>query len=84
MTDKSLRRSSALPPHVDPHDPRTLSWRVDQIEERVTDLEQAKPSSIGDHIPKLPWQALAMAILYVLAIKLGWLTADDAARLLGR
>lgn len=80
----SRRQSSRLPPHVDRYDPRTLSWRLDQVEERVTEIEQAEPRSLSDRLPALPWPALGLALLYVLAIKLGWLTADDAARLLGR
>jgi len=71
-----------LPPHVDGNDPRTLRWRIDQLEERVTHLED-QPSAI-EIAQRLPWERVVVPLLLVIALKAGWISADIASSLLGR
>ena len=79
----TLRRPSpSLPPHVDANDPRTLRWRIDQLEERVTHLED-QPSAI-EIAQRLPWERVVVPLLLVLALKAGWISGDIAQSLLGR
>ncbi len=78
----SRRPSPSLPPHVDANDPRTLRWRIDQLEERVTHLED-QPSAI-EMAGRLPWERVVVPLLLVIALKTGWISADIASSLLGR
>lgn len=79
---RSRPSSPALPEHVDPIDPRTLKWRVDQLERRVEDLED-QPSAM-ELAQRLPWERVVLPLLLVVALKLGWISADIVNTLLGR
>jgi len=78
----SRRPSPGLPPHVDPHDPLTLRWRLDQIEERVQALED-QPTAI-EMAQRLPWERVVLPLVLVIALKAGWISADIVQSLLGR
>lgn len=79
---KSRRSSPGLPPHVDGDDPRTLRWRVDQLEQRVEDLEN-QPTTM-ELAQRLPWERVVLPLVLVIALKAGWISADIAQSLLGR
>lgn len=78
----SRRPSPSLPPHVDANDPRTLRWEVDQLKERVSDLENQP--SVMELAQRLPWERVVVPLLLVIALKAGWISADLANSLLGR
>lgn len=78
----SRRPSPGLPPHVDANDPRTLRWRVDQLEQRVEDLEN-QPTAL-EIVERLPWERVLIPLALVLALKAGWISGDIAGFLLGR
>jgi hypothetical protein len=67
---------------VDANDPRTLRWEVDQLKERVSDLEN-QPSAM-ELAQRLPWERVVVPLLLVIALKAGWISADLANSLLGR
>lgn len=76
------RPSPSLPPHVDANDPRTLKWRVDQLEQRVQDLED-QPTT-WESAQRLPWERVVFPLMLVVALKLGWISSDIVQSLLGR
>lgn len=78
----SRRPSPGLPPHVNPDDPRTLRWRLDQIEHRVQCLED-QPSAL-EIVERLPWERVLLPLALVIALKLGWIGGDIVSLLLGR
>ena len=78
----SKQHSRALPPHVDPLDPRTIAWRVDRIEDRVEELER-QPHGL-QHLQRLPWERVILPLLLVIALKLGWIRGDVVSSLLAR
>lgn len=78
----SRRPSQGLPPHVDPLDPRTIKWRVDQLEERVGRIED-QPTAM-EYAQRLPWERVVLPLLLVLALKAGCISADIVQSLLGR
>lgn len=78
----SRRPSPGLPPHVDANDPRTLKWRVDQLEQRVETLED-QPTAL-DMVERLPWERVFFPLALIIALKLGWIGADVVSLLLGR
>jgi hypothetical protein len=82
MNQRSPRRLPPLPPHVDPHDPRTLAWRLDHLEERVWDLE-GRPGAI-ERLERLPWERVVLPLALLLAWKMGWISGDIVSSLLGR
>lgn len=78
----SRRSSPGLPPHVDPHDPRTLAWRLDQIEHRVVCIEDQ--ASVLNLVERLPWGRVLLPLALVIALKLGWIGNDVVSLFLGR
>ena len=78
----SRRPSPGLPPHVDANDPRTLRWRVDQLEKRIETLED-QPTAL-EIVERLPWGRVLLPFALVIALKFGWISADIAQSLLGR
>lgn len=78
----SRRPSPSLPPHVDANDPRTLKWRVDQLEQRVENLED-QPTAL-ELVERLPWERVIFPLLLVIALKAGWIGSDIVSMLLGR
>lgn len=67
---------------MDGHDPRTLKWRVDQLEQRVEDLEN-QPTTM-ELAQRLPWERVVLPLVLVIALKAGWISADIAQSFLGR
>ena len=82
MHQTSKRHSPRLPPHVDRLDPRTIAWRVDQIEDRVDHLE-SQPHGF-QHLERLPWERVILPLLLVIALKLEWISGDVVSTLLAR
>lgn len=82
MNPPSRRPSRELPPHVDGSDPRTLAWRIDKLEDRVSYLE-VKPTAM-EQIERLPWDRVIWPLLLVIALKAGWISSDIVQSLLGR
>ena len=89
----SRRPSPGLPPHVDPTDPRTLRWEIDQIKEDICDLREgladlkSKPTALDTAVTaaqRLPWERVAVPLLIVIGVKMGWISFEFAQSLLGR
>ena len=67
---------------MDGHDPRTLKWRLDHLEQRVQDIED-QPTML-ESAQRLPWERVVFPLLLVVALKLGWISSDIVQSLLGR
>jgi hypothetical protein len=74
----------ALPDHVDRLDPRTLAWRLDRIEKRLSEIEdkssftQIAHTELQTPLGKLPLPLVLFGLLF-----LAYLNPEKAWRLIG-
>ena len=80
-TTKPLFRP--LPPHVDPHDPRTIRWELDHVKEvvqdhhsRVTHIE-TRPSVPEVIVQSIPWARLVPVLLLLALFFAGVLSRQE-------